>query len=242
MNSRPSALITGANKGIGFSIAKGLGELGYQVWVGSRDAIRGRLAVEELETAGIDARLLMLDVTDRSSVEAAAAFMRRHVDGLDVLVNNAGIILGASEPPSEQSMQELKAVYEVNVFGAVRVTQAFLRLLKSAPGARIVMMSSGLGSLGLVTDPDSIYFTANLLAYNSSKTALNAISVAFAKELKPFGIKVNAVEPGSVATDLNGYSGVLTPDQGAVSAIRMATIGRDGPTGGFFGNEGPQPW
>ncbi len=242
MTIQPRALVTGANKGIGLSIAKGLGQLGYQVWVGSRDADRGRIAVAELEQAGIDARVLLVDVADPGSVEAASSFLGRQIDALDVLVNNAGIALGFSNPPSEQPMDELKAVYEVNVFGPIRVTQAFLPLLKKAAGARVVMMSSGLGSLGLVTDPTSIYSTANLLAYNSSKTALNAVSVAFAKELAPFGIKVNAVEPGSVATDLNGNNGAQTPDEGAASAIRLATIGPDGPTGGFFGHHGTQPW
>jgi len=242
MANQQTALITGANKGIGFSIAKGLGRLGYQVWVGSRDAERGRAAVVRLEEAGIDARLLMIDVGDLESVESAATFLRQQVKSLDVLVNNAGIFLGGSTPPSEQSMDEIRAVYEVNVFGPIRVTQAFLPLIKKSKSGRVVMMSSGLGSIGLVTDPSSIYSTANLLAYNSSKTALNAVSVAFAKELEPFGIKVNAVEPGSVATDLNGNNGALTPDEGAVSAIRLATIAADGPTGGFFGSEGIQPW
>jgi NAD(P)-dependent dehydrogenase (short-subunit alcohol dehydrogenase family) len=242
MSNQPTALITGANKGIGLSIAKGLGALGYQVWVGSRDAARGRAAVVELEGAGVDARHLLIDVADPGSVEAAAIFLNRQLSFLDVLVNNAGIALGFSNPPSEQPMDELKTVYEVNVFGPIRVTQAFLPLLKIAAGARVVMMSSGLGSLGLVTDPTSIYSTANLLAYNSSKTALNAVSVAFAKELAPLGIKVNAVEPGSVATDLNGNNGALTPDEGAASAIRLATIGVNGPTGGFFGHDGTQPW
>ena len=242
MSIQPTALITGANKGIGLSIAKGLGKQGYHVWIGSRDADRGRAAVEALEAEGIDARVLLLDVSEPSSVEAAAAFLQRQIGSLDVLVNNAGINLGASTPPSEQPMDELKAVYEVNVFGAVRVTQSFVKLLKAATNARVVMMSSGLGSLGLVTNPESIYSTANLLAYNSSKTALNAVAVAFAKEFKPFGIKVNAVEPGNVATDLNGNTGALTPDEGATSAIMLATIGPDGPTGQFFGVDGPQPW
>lgn len=242
MSIQPTALITGANKGIGLSIAKGLGKQGYQVWIGSRDADRGRAAVEALDAEGIDARVLLLDVSEPSSVEAAAAFLQRQIGSLDVLVNNAGINLGASTPPSEQPMDELKAVYEVNVFGAVRVTQSFVKLLKAATNARVVMMSSGLGSLGLVTNPESIYSTANLLAYNSSKTALNAVAVAFAKEFKPLGIKVNAVEPGSVATDLNGNNGALTPDEGAISAIMLATIGPDGPTGQFFGVDGPQPW
>ena len=157
MTIQPRALVTGANKGIGLSIAKGLGQLGYQVWVGSRDADRGRIAVAELEQAGIDARVLLVDVADPGSVEAASSFLGRQIDALDVLVNNAGIALGFSNPPSEQPMDELKAVYEVNVFGPIRVTQAFLPLLKKAAGARVVMMSSGLGSLGLVTDPTSIY-------------------------------------------------------------------------------------
>lgn len=242
MNSRPSALVTGANKGIGFSIAKGLGALGYQVWVGARDRDRGETAVAELEAEGVHARYLPIDVADDASVAAAAATLAKSIDHLDVLVNNAGIVLGAAAAPSRQPMHEVKSVYEVNVFGAIRTTQAFLPLLKAASGARIVMMSSGLGSIGLVTNPASIYSTANLLAYNSSKTALNAVTVAFAKELEPLGIKVNAVEPGNVATDLNGNSGELTPDEGAASAIQFATLGAAGPSGGFFGNCGPQPW
>lgn len=242
MISRSSALVTGANKGIGFSIAKGLGALGYQVWIGARDRDRGEAAVAELEAGGIHARFLEIDVADDGSVNSAAAALTGRIGHLDVLVNNAGIILGSGASPSQQPIREVKAVYEVNVFGAIRTTQAFLPLLKAASGARIVMMSSGLGSIGLVTNPASIYSTANLLAYNSSKTALNAVTVAFAKELEPFGIKVNAVEPGNVATDLNGNRGELTPDEGAASAIQFATLGAAGPSGGFFGNSGSQPW
>ena len=144
--------------------------------------------------------------------------------------------------PSEVRVQDMKAVYEVNLFGPVRVTQAFLPLLKKADQARIVMISSGVGSLTLITDPTSIYSTVNLLDYTSSKVALNAVTVSFAKELEPLGIKVNAVEPGHVRTDLNGNSGVLTPEQGAATPIKMALVGPDGPTGGFFGSHGRQPW
>lgn len=136
----------------------------------------------------------------------------------------------------------MKAVYEVNLFGPVRVTQAFLPLLKKADQARIVMMSSGVGSLTLITDPTSIYSSVNLLDYTSSKVALNAVTVSFAKELEPLGIKVDSVEPGHVRTDLNGNSGILTPEEGAKPVIKMALLGPDGPTGGFFGSHCRQPW
>jgi len=244
-NSTPPqiALVTGANKGIGLAIARGLGELGYQVWVGSRDAERGKSAVDALIAEGIDARLLVLDVADPESIKLAAATLAEAVSRLDVLVNNAGIIVSPSNLPSVQSIEDVRTTYETNVFGPILVTQAFLPLLKAADGARVVMMSSGLGSIGLITDPASIYSTVNLMAYSSSKTALNAVTVAFAKELEPLGIRVNAVEPGNVATDLNGNNGVLSPAEGAVSAIRLATIGKDGPTAGFYGIDGSvQPW
>uniref|UniRef100_A0A0D4ZZV9 3-oxoacyl-[acyl-carrier protein] reductase n=1 Tax=Sphingomonas sp. JE1 TaxID=1628059 RepID=A0A0D4ZZV9_9SPHN len=244
-NSTPAqiALVTGANKGVGLAIAKGLGELGYQVWVGSRDAERGKSAVDALIAESIDARLLVLDVTDPESIKLAAATLAEAVSHLDVLVNNAGIIVSPSDLPSVQSIEDVRTTYETNVFGQILVTQAFLPLLEAADGARVVMMSSGLGSIGLITDPSSIYSTVNLMAYSSSKTALNAVTVAFAKELEPLGIRVNAVEPGNVATDLNGNNGVLTPAEGAVSAIRLATIGKDGPTAGFYGVDGSiQPW
>lgn len=244
-NSTPAqiALVTGANKGIGLAIARGLGELGYQVWVGSRDAERGKSAVDALIAKSIDARLLVLDVADPESIKLAATTLAKAVSRLDVLVNNAGIIVSPSDLPSVQSIEDIRTTYETNVFGPILVTQAFLPLLKAANGARVVMMSSGLGSIGLITDPASIYSTVNLMAYSSSKTALNAVTVAFAKELEPLGIRVNAVEPGNVATDLNGNNGVLSPEEGAVSAIRLATIGKDGPTAGFYGIDGSvQPW
>jgi NAD(P)-dependent dehydrogenase (short-subunit alcohol dehydrogenase family) len=163
-------------------------------------------------------------------------------DTLDVLVNNAGILKGVNTPPSRVSIEDMKDVYEVNIFGPVRVTQAFLPLLKASKAARIVMMSSGVGSLTLITDPTSIYSGVNLLDYSSSKVALNAVTVSFAKELELFGIKVNAVEPGHVRTDLNDNTGFLTLDEGATTAIKMAMNGPEGPTGGFFGSHGRQPW
>ncbi|MCF5725228.1 SDR family oxidoreductase [Pseudomonas syringae] len=242
MTIKRQALITGANKGIGLAIAKGLAEAGFFVWIGARDQSRGGQAVAQLRDAGLDAGLLELDVAVDDSVYRAAAMLSEQIGALDVLINNAGIAVDMTKAPSEVRMQDMKAVYEVNLFGPVRVTQAFLPLLKNADQARIVMMSSGVGSLTLITDPTSIYSSVNLLDYTSSKVALNAVTVSFAKELEPLGIKVNAVEPGHVRTDLNGNSGVLTPEEGAQIVIKMSLLGPDGPTGGFFGSHGRQPW
>ncbi len=242
MTIKRQALITGANKGIGLAIAKGLAEAGFFVWIGARDQSRGEQAVAQLRDAGLDAGLLELDVAVEDSVYRAAAMLSEQIGALDVLINNAGIAVDMTKAPSEVRMQDMKAVYEVNLFGPVRVTQAFLPLLKNADQARIVMMSSGVGSLTLITDPTSIYSSVNLLDYTSSKVALNAVTVSFAKELEPLGIKVNAVEPGHVRTDLNGNSGVLTPEEGAQIVIKMSLLGPDGPTGGFFGSHGRQPW
>jgi len=241
MSNTKTALVTGANKGIGFAVADALAAKGIQVWIGARDLDRGNAAVQKLAAKGHDVRFLQIDVSDDQSVSEAAVRLAAETNALDVLINNAGIVRD-STPPSEAKIADLREVYETNVFGPIRVTQAFIPLLKKAQGARVVMMSSGLGSLGLVTDPTSIYSTANLLGYNSSKTALNAVAVSFAKELERYGIKVNAVEPGSVATDLNGHSGEMTTEEGAESAVAMAVIGKDGPTAGFFGRYGRQPW
>jgi len=239
---KKTALVTGSNKGIGFAIVRGLARTGMSVWMGARDRSRGEEAVAILRQEGLDVRLLELDVADEASVQNAAAVLAHELGSLDVLVNNAGILSDTITPPSQVSIKDMKAVYEVNLFGPVRVTQAFLSLLKASGEARIVMMSSGVGSLTLITDPTSIYSSVNLLDYTSSKVALNAVTVSFAKELEPFGIKVHAVEPGHVRTDLNANTGFLTPDEGAATAIKMALTGPDGPTGGFFGSHGRQPW
>lgn len=242
MTDKRQALVTGANKGIGLAIAKGLAQAGLAVWMGARDRTRGEEAVRALRDEGLDVRFLQIDVADGESVRRAAETVGAEVGALHVLVNNAGIVLDLSTPPSELSMEDVKATYEVNLFGPIRVTQAFAPLLKVAEDARIVMMGSGVGSLTLITDQTSLFSTVNLLAYSSSKVALNAVTVSFAKEFEPFGMKVNAVEPGHVRTDLNGNSGFISPEEGAVTAIKMALIEQDGPTGGFFGSHGRQPW
>jgi len=242
MTHKRQALVTGANKGIGLAIARGLAQAGMSVWMGARDRVRGEQAVRCLQAEGLDVRLLEIDVADDASVQRAAGIVGDHTGALDVLVNNAGIIVAPTTPPSEVRMEDAKATFEVNLFGPIRVTQAFTPLLKAARQARVVMISSGVGSLALITDPTSIYSSVNLLAYTASKVALNAATVSFAKELEPFGVKVNAVEPGNVQTDLNGNTGVLTTEEGAATAIRMALVGQDGPTAGFFGSHGRQPW
>ena len=239
MSTRKTALITGANKGLGREIARQLGHKGYVVWLGCRDAERGEKAAAELRKEGLEVHVLALDVTDDASVKAAAIIFGKANDSLDVLVNNAGVATGGYAAPSAASLDDMRAVYEVNVFGPVRVTQAFLPFLRQAGQGRIVMMSSSLGSIGEQLDMTSGTYGVNLLGYNSSKSALNMITVAFAKELAAHGIKVNAANPGYVATDLNDNQGYRTVEQGAAIAVHLATLGPMGPTAGFF-NDGSE--
>lgn len=231
---KKTALITGANKGIGLEIARQLGRKGYQVWLGCRDAERGERAAKSLRDEGLDARALSLDVTNDASVKAAAETFGKASDTLDALVNNAGVATGGYVPPTAASLEDIRAVYDVNVFGPVRVTQAFVPFLRKAGQGRIVMMSSSLGSIAEQLDMTSGTYGVNLLGYNSSKSALNMITVSFAKELAAHGIKVNAANPGYVATDLNGHQGHRTVEQGSVIAVHLATLGPMGPTAGFF--------
>jgi NAD(P)-dependent dehydrogenase (short-subunit alcohol dehydrogenase family) len=197
------ALVTGANKGIGREVARQLAGLGCRVWLGARNSELGAASVAELRAEGADVYHLPLDVTDDESVHAAATMMAEHTDRLDILINNAGLATDAGALPSQLDLGLMHAMYEVNVFGAVRVTQALLPRLRAAPAGRIVMMSSGLGSLGNQSAPTYEFASYNLLGYNSSKAALNAVTVVFAKELAGTSIKVNAADPGHTATDLN---------------------------------------
>lgn len=237
------ALVTGANKGIGLEIARQLGGLGHSVLVGSRDASRGASAVEELRAEGSDAHLLVIDVADEASVVAAAAEVEARFGRLDVLVNNAGISLEQERtPPSATPTDRLRATFDTNVFGVAAVTNAMLPLLRRSAAPRIVNQSSGLGSLALAADPASPLQRVNLLAYNTSKAALNILTLEYAKELRDTPIKVNASNPGLCATDLTNHSGERTAAQGAVAAVRLATLPDDGPTGTFQGDDGPLPW
>jgi NAD(P)-dependent dehydrogenase (short-subunit alcohol dehydrogenase family) len=233
-----TTLITGANKGLGFETARRLVAAGHTVYVGSRDLERGRRAAAEL-----GARPVVVDVTDDASVAAAARTIEAE-GGLDVLVNNAGIegrgegnsVIGAAEVTAGM-MREL---FETNVFGVVRVLHAFLPLLQRSAAPVVVNLSSGLASLDRITDLAGPAHAYPGVAYPASKTAVNTITVQYAKAFP--GIRVNAVEPGFTATDLNGNTGIQTVEEGAEIIVRMALIGPDGPTGGFFDAAGPVPW
>ncbi|OUM05320.1 SDR family oxidoreductase [Pseudomonas syringae] len=240
--SKKNVLITGANKSIGFETAREMGLLGYRVWLGSRDESLGTLSVSRLVADGIDARLVILDVRDTESVRAAAELVFKEDGKLDVLINNAGISGAQPIAPSEQEISDIQSVYETNVFGPIRVTQAFLPLLKAAQKACVVMVSSGLGSLSWTSDPAHPYSRVDAMGYNSSKSALNAVTIAFSKEFAAFGISVNAVDPGYTATDFNGHSGYRTVAQAASGIVWLACLDSSGITGKFFFDQERAPW
>lgn len=241
MTTKRTALVTGANKGIGREIARQLGKLGFTVWLGCRDEGRGWKAEEELRAEGVDAHLVQLDITNETSVRKAVAYVEERSSQLEVLINNVGIGSGLASQPSDESIDDIRATFETNVFGTIRVTQAFLPLVKKATDARIVMISSGLGSITLTGDMKAPTWNLGAMGYSASKAALNMFTVKLAKELLPNGIKVNAACPGSVATDMGGPSAPRTVEQGAAIAIRLATLDWMGPTGGFFhDDDGPK--
>ena len=252
MHDRPVALVTGANQGIGLQIARELVANGLTVLVGSRNLERGETAAKDI---GPNACALQLDVTDQASIAAAAQRIRTELGRLDVLVNNAAISNTSKRPgmsveeyaaltrPSNVSLDEVRAVWETNVFGVLAVTQAMLPLLREAPAARIVNVSSGVGSLTRNADPTFPYRSIFGPVYPASKTALNAMTLAMAIVLEPTGIKVNAVSPGFTKTNLNGYQGTETVEEGAREAVRVALLGPDGPTGTFtHAALGTIPW
>lgn len=240
-NEQTITLVTGANKGIGYEIAAGLGALGWQVGVGARDEEAREGAVAKLRAAGVDAFGVPLDVTDDASVAAAAALVEERAGRLDVLVNNAGITGGMRQQPTTADVGAVRAAVETNVIGVIRVTNAMLPLLRRSAAPRIVNMSSSVGSLTLQSTPGAEVGPI-AVAYSPSKTFLNAVTVQYAKELSDTNILINAGCPGYCATDLNGFRGVRTPAQGAAIAIRLATLPDSGPTGGFFDDEGVVPW
>lgn len=241
MSEQKVALITGANKGIGLETARQLAQKGYTVLVGARGAERGAKAAQTLNDEGLDAHFLQIDVTDAVSRQAAAQKVERDFGKLDVLINNAGIALD-SVPPSQLPSEIMRRTYDTNVFAPVAVIQEMLPLLRKSSAARIVNLSNGLGSLAQNSDPHWEHAAVKLLAYNSSKTALNAVEVQFASELRDAGIKVNYADPGYVATDLNGHRGERTVQQGATATVRLATLPDDGPSGGFFNEDGVVAW
>jgi NAD(P)-dependent dehydrogenase (short-subunit alcohol dehydrogenase family) len=235
------ALVTGANKGIGYEIAAGLGALGWSVGVGARDEARRDAAVRKLRADGVAAFGVPLDVTDDESVAAAAHLIEEQAGRLDVLVNNAGVTGAAPQTPTEVALDTVRTAVETNVIGVIRVTNAMLPLLRRSASPRIVNMSSTVGSLTRQTTPGAETGPISV-AYAASKTFLNAVTVQYAKELRDTGILINAGCPGYCATDLNGFRGVRTPQQGAAIAIRLASLPDGGPTGAFYDDEGVVPW
>jgi len=241
MTEQTTALVTGANKGIGYEIATGLGALGWKVGVGARDDDRREAAVAKLRLAGVDAFGVPLDVTDDASVAGAARLIEEHAGRLDVLVNNAAITGGMPQAPTEVDPAMVLSVVDTNVIGVIRVTNAMLPLLRRSPAPRVVNMSSSVGSLALQTKPGAETGPISA-AYSPSKSFLTAMTVQYAKELQDTSILVNAACPGFVATDLNGHRGTRAPEEGAAIAIRLATLPDDGPTGGMFNDAGVVPW
>jgi NAD(P)-dependent dehydrogenase (short-subunit alcohol dehydrogenase family) len=241
------ALITGANKGLGREIARRLATEGLVVYLGARDEERGRAAAEELRRRGGDVRFLQLDVTDQAQVDAAAAQVEAESNRLNVLVNNAGVLLELDTSVTETDNERLQETFAVNVFGAIAVTRAFVALLRRSAPSRIVNMSTPLGSLSLVADPESNFASRAMLAYSSSKSALNCVTILYANALRADGVLVNSAWPGFVATDLNRNRGALTVEQGAELPVELALLPADGPTGQFLkrGDDGATtivPW
>jgi NAD(P)-dependent dehydrogenase (short-subunit alcohol dehydrogenase family) len=229
------ALITGANKGIGLETARQFGAHGFTVLAGARDQDRGREAERVLRADGADARFVRLDVTDAASIRRAAGWIEREYGRLDILINNAGIARG--NPPSQTDLDAMREVYEVNVFGVVRVMNAMLPLLRRAQAARIVNVSSEVGSISSMTDPASPLARMPAgLAYPSSKSALNMITALYARELRDTPIKVNAANPGYTKTDLNRNSGFRSAAEGAEASVYLATLPADGPNGILWGH------
>ncbi|HEX6352313.1 SDR family oxidoreductase [Actinophytocola sp.] len=245
MSEQKIALVTGANKGIGYEIAAGLGALGYRVGVGARDAARREIAVEKLSAAGLDVFGVPLDVTDDRNVTAAAELVERQAGRLDVLVNNAGVSgevgPGWVQDPTTLDLDMVRAVVETNVIGVIRVTNAMLPLLRRSASPRIVNVSSSVASLTLQADPD-VEIGPVMAAYAPTKTFLNAVTVQYARQLAGTNILINAACPGLVATDFTGFQAPRTPEQGAAIAIRLATLPDGGPTGSFFEDAGVIPW
>jgi NAD(P)-dependent dehydrogenase (short-subunit alcohol dehydrogenase family) len=266
------ALISGANKGLGLETARQLGRLGYTVLLGSRDGLKGEVAARQLrgekrsqDLAGganasgdgnidgkgndgngnIDARVVKLDVVRQSDIDAAAAMIEREFGKLDVLVNNAGVMIEKGwtrNTTSESTIENLRATFETNLFAAFALTKALLTLLKKSDAARIVNMSSILGSVSLQATPGSPTYGTKLFAYNASKAALNVMTISLAHELRGTRIKVNSAHPGWVKTDLGGSAAPMDLTTGAQTGVTLATLDEDGPTGGFFHDGEKIPW
>ena len=236
------ALVTGANQGIGLETARQLAQQGVTVLIGARNETSGQEAERQLQAKGLDVRFIHLDVTDQNTIDQAAKTIETTFGKLDILVNNAGINSPRDGELSTVTEATLHEVFGTNFFGTFRVTQAVLPLLKKAEAARIVNVSSSLGSLTLASEPGTVEWSTPLLAYNASKAAMNALTVRLAAELHDTAIKVNSVNPGYTASNLNNFQGTQTLEEGAVASVRLALLPDDGPSSGFFSKDGNEPW
>ncbi|WP_433294732.1 SDR family NAD(P)-dependent oxidoreductase [Pseudonocardia sp. CA-142604] len=245
MSTETIALVTGANKGVGLATARQLAERGLTVLLGSRDAGRGARAAAELAGAGVVVRPVEIDVSDDASVDGAAGFVGREYGRLDVLVNNAGALV--RKQATAVSADDMRLEFETNVFGMVRVVHAMLPLLRKSPAARVVNVSSDSAMFTKATEKGSMFARSHeSFAYSATKAAVNMLTVkyanAFLDDPELAHVKINAVTPGYVATDLNGFRGVRSTDEGAGASVYWATVGADGKTGGFFDDNGPVQW
>ncbi len=239
-SSQKIALITGANKGLGFEISRQLARQGIIVVMGVRDATKGKVAANQLLQAGFDVEFQCLDVTDTESIESIRGYLDKKYGKLDILINNAGICLDSGQQSSEVSLNIIIKTFETNFFGVIAITQALLPLIHKSEGGRIVNMSSGRGSLTQHSDPICHY--AKTLAYNSSKTALNSFTVMLAAELKHTNIKVNSADPDWCRTEMGTEAATHSVEEGADTPVWLATLSEDGFTGGFFNSRNPVPW
>jgi NAD(P)-dependent dehydrogenase (short-subunit alcohol dehydrogenase family) len=241
-SSKKIALITGANKGIGFEVARQLGKQGCTVLVGSRDAKLGEEAVTKLKKDGVEAVPVALDVTRRETIESARAGIEKEFGQLDILVNNAGINDRADGPPSSVEIDAVTRTLQTNFVGALAVAQAMLPLLRKSPAGRIVNVSSELGSITGFSDPNWKFAAVKRIGYCASKAAMNMMTAQLAAELRDTNIKVNSVNPGYTATDLNDNQGPQTIEEGSAETIRAALLPEGGPTGQFLETGGQIPW
>jgi len=241
-NTKQIALITGANRGLGLEIARQLGKRGMTVLLGSRSQAAGQAAAAQLASEGLQTEALLLDITDDARIAAAAAQVTRQFGRLDVLVNNAAIQSTESQLSSEIAPALLRSFIDSNYIAHVLVTQAFLPLLRLSAAGRIVNMSTSLGSVTIMSEPNHINARRSLLGYSSAKAALNMFTVLLAKELRQTAIKVNSADPGWTQTDLGGKDATYTVEEGARVAVWLACLDEQGPTGGFFAYQNVHPW
>ncbi len=238
-----TALVTGANKGIGLEVVRGLARAGLTVYLAARNPDLGRAAADKLRAEGLTVRNLVLDISDPASITEAAATLAHEIPALDLLINNAGITDRADGPPSTADLAAIERTFATNFFGTVRVTQALLPLVRKSAAGSILNISSDLGSITRAADPSSEHYTVRFVGYSSTKAALNMFTAQLAAELSDTPIRVNAINPGYTATDLNAHSGPQTIAEGAAEILRVALLpAAETPTSAFLETAGPLPW